>query len=161
MEISLPDRWPLYGALAAVVIALLLGAAIGARVSPVEAARPVLLTPLRWQLRQVTVQVQGEIRQLVLDAAAVRAELAEENPGAIRALTLAQQVYANQRTGTAATAPARQALTAAAAALARYASGGTERDVAVTAFNMALERLQALDTTQVVAEPDAHGRLEP
>ena len=59
-------------------------------------------------------------------------------------MLLAQRIYAGHRQGTTATAPARQALIAAAEATARYASGGVPRQTAVDAINAALERIRVL-----------------
>jgi hypothetical protein len=146
MDISLEDARP--AMISALAVALLIGLALlGHGVSPVEAGRPQVLTPERWLAAALTRQANAEIVRLAEDAQSVREALAKEPPDAIRAMTLAQRVYAAHRTGTAATAPARQALIAAAEAVARYAAGGLERNAAITALNAALERLKAIAPT--------------
>ncbi len=143
MDISLEDARPFV--IGALITVLLVGLALlGHGVSPVEADRPQLLTPERWLAAALTRQAAGEIAHLVNDVRSVREVLAKEPPDAIHAMTLAQRVYAAHRTGTAATAPARQALIAAAEAVARCAAGGLARNDAITALNAALERIQAL-----------------
>ena len=146
MDISLEDARPV--AIGALVVALLVGLALlGHGVSPIEAGRPQVLTPERWLAAALTRQANAEIARLANDAQTLRDTLAKEPPDAIRAMTLAQRIYAAHRTGTAATAPARQALIAAAEAVARYAAGGLERNAAITTLNAALERLKALAPT--------------
>lgn len=143
MDISLEDARPV--AIGALVVALLVGLALlGHGVSPIEAGRPQVLTPERWLAAALTRQANTEIARLASDAQTLRDTLAKDPPDAIRAMTLAQRIYAAHRTGTAATAPARQTLIAAAEAVARYAAGGLERNVAITALNTALERLKAI-----------------
>jgi hypothetical protein len=143
MDINLKDARPF--AIGALLAALLIGLALlGHGVSPVEAGRPQLLTPERWLAAALTRQANAEIVRLAEDAQSVREALAKEPPDAIRAMTLAQRVYAAHRTGTAATAPARQALIAAAEAVAHYAAGGLTRNAAITALNTALARLKAI-----------------
>jgi len=155
MDISLEDARPFV--IGALITVLLVGLALlGHGVSPVEAGRPQLLTPERWLAAALTRQAAGEIAHLVNDVRSVREMLAKEPPDAIHAMTLAQRVYAAHRTGTAATAPARQALIAAAEAVARYAAGGLARNDAITALNAALERIQALAPT---ADNPAEGSL--
>jgi hypothetical protein len=143
MDISLEDARPV--AIGALVVGLLIGLALlGHGVSPVEAGRPQVLTPERWLAAALTRRANAEIARLASDAQTLRDTLAKEPPDAIRAMTLAQRIYAVHRTGTAATAPARQTLIAAAEAVARYAAGGLERNAAITALNAALERLKAI-----------------
>ena len=143
MDVNLEDARPFM--IGALVAALLVGLAVlGHGVSPVEAGRPQVLTPERWLAAALTRQANAEIARLASDAQTLRDTLAKEPPDAIRAMTLAQRIYAAHRTGTAATAPARQTLIAAAEAVARYAAGGLERNTAITALNAALERLRAI-----------------
>ena len=59
-------------------------------------------------------------------------------------MLLAQGIYARQRTGTSATAPARQALIAAAEVSARYASGSLDKEEAFGATVEALGKLERL-----------------
>jgi hypothetical protein len=146
MDISLEDARPI--AIGALVVALLVGLALlGHGVSPIAAGRPQVLTPERWLAAALTRQANTEIARLASDAQTLRDTLAKDPPDAIRAMTLAQRIYAAHRTGTAATAPARQTLIAAAEAVARCAAGGLERNAAITALNAALERIKALAPT--------------
>jgi hypothetical protein len=124
-----------------VALALLL---IGRAASPVVADSPVVLTPDRWQAAALSRKAGAEVVRLAPDAQSLHDLAARETPDAIRAMLLAQQIYAGHRQGTTATAPARQALIAAAEATARYASGGATRQAAVDAVNTALERIRAL-----------------
>jgi hypothetical protein len=153
MEISLTDTGPFLKGLLSV--GLLVGLALlGRLVSPVamELNRPQVLTTERWLAAAMTRQANAEIERLTADARQMRSLLASEHPDAIQAMALAQRVYTAQRTGTAATATARQALIAAAETLAQYAAGGVERETAIAALNAALERLKAL-APQAAAAP--------
>jgi len=122
-------------------LALLL---IGRAASPVTAEGPAILTPDRWQAAALARKAGAEIVRLAADAQALHDLAARETPDAIQAMLLAQRIYAGHRQGTTATAPARQALIAAAEATARYASGGVPRQTAVDAINAALERIRVL-----------------
>ena len=155
MDISLKDARPFISG--ALLTVLLVGLALlGHGVSPVEAGRPQLLTPERWLAAALTRQANAEIARLVADGQLVQAGPEPGPPDAIGARTLAQRIYAAHRTGTAATAPARQALIAAAEAVARCAAGGLARNDAITALNAALARIQALTPT---ADAPAQGLL--
>ena len=146
MDISLEDARPVV--IGVLLVGLLIGVALlGHGVSPVEASRPQVLTPERWLAIALTRQANAEIARLASDAQTLRDTLAKDPPDAIRAMTLAQRIYAAHRTGTAATAPARQALIAAAEAVARYAAGGLERAAAITALNATLQRIKAIAPT--------------
>ncbi len=122
-------------------LALLL---IGRAATPVVADSPAILTPDRWQAAALARKAGVEIVRLAADAQTLHDLAARETPDAIHAMLLAQQIYAGHRQGTTATAPARQALIAAAEATARYASGGVDRQTAVDAVNAALERIRVL-----------------
>jgi hypothetical protein len=124
-----------------VALALLL---IGRAASPVTADGPAILTPDRWQAAALARKAGIEIARLAVDARALHELAAGPTPDAIQAMILAQHIYAAHRQGTSATAPARQALIAAASAAARYASGGVPRQTAVDAINAALERIRVL-----------------
>lgn len=145
MEINLASptvRRTLWGAL--VLCVLLAVMLLGRSVTPVVADRPAVLTPEHWQAAQMTRQARGEIQRLVADSQELRGLAEQETPDPIRAMTLAQRIYAGHRTGTAATAPARQDLIAAAEQVARYSAGGINRAAALAAVNAALARLQVL-----------------
>ena len=150
MEISFEAERPWLIGLLLAALLLSLGV-LGHIVSPVEAGRPVLLSWERWQAMALERQVRDETGRLADDVAALQVLLtpvagADDviRPDAIRTLTLAQRIYTRQRTGAAATAPARQAAIAAAEAIARYGAGGAQRGAAVQAVNEALGRLHAL-----------------
>lgn len=149
MEIDLGALRTQYklGLSAALVLALLL---LGAVVTPVENDRPQLLSPQRWTLAHLARQATAETARLVADAQALHATLAAPAPDPIQTMTLAQRIYVTQRTGTPATAAARQALIEAAAAAARYSAGGLARAAALETVNAALERIRIL-----VGTPDA------
>ena len=117
---------------------------IGRAASPVSADGPTVLTPDRWEAAALARKAGTEIVRLTADARALHALATRETPDAIQAMVLAQHIYAGQRQGTTATAPARQALIAAAEATARYASGGVARQTAVDAINAAQDRLRVL-----------------
>ena len=175
MDISLENPRPLVTGV--LLAGLLIGLALlGQDASPVEAGRPQVLTPERWLAAGLTRRADAEIARLAEDAQTLRDALVadrkqssldssggqpgqtgvEVRPDAIRAMTLAQRIYAAHRAGTAATAPARQALIAAAEAVARYAAGGLERNTAVLTLNAALERIRAIAPA---TEDHVQGRL--
>jgi hypothetical protein len=150
VEISFEAERPWLIGLLLAALLLSLGV-LGHIVSPVEAGSPVLLSWERWQAMALERQVRDETGRLAEDVAALQALVAPVveaddviRPDAIRALTLAQRIYTRQRSGAAATAPARQATIAAAETVARHAAGGAERGAAVQAVNEALARLRAL-----------------
>ena len=124
-----------------VAVALLL---IGRAASPSAADGQVVLTPERWQAAALARKAGIEIARLTVDGRALHDLAAGPTPAAIQAMILAQRIYAAHRQGTSATAPARQALIAAAEATARYASGGIPRQTAVDTVNAALERIRVL-----------------
>ena len=142
-----------YGLVAVFVLALIL---LGRLVTPVADDRPQLLSPQRWALARLERQAVSETALLVTDAQALHAALAQETPDPITTMTLAQRIYVAQRTGTAATAAARQTLIEAAAIAARYSAGGVTRLAALAAVNAALERIELLagapDASDAVVE---------
>lgn len=142
MEISLDfgKAWKT-GLALFVALALLF---VGRAATPVAADNLAILTPDRWQAATMARKAGTEIVRLAADVQALHGLAARETPDAIQAMLLAQRIYAGHRQGTTATAPARQALIAAAEATARYASGGVPRQIAVDAINAALERVRAL-----------------
>ncbi len=146
MEIDLelrPDlRHLFWGAAAIVLLAAL--AIIGHAVTPALETGPLVLTPERWEVAALARRAAAEIVRLEADSRALAELAASDPPDAVQAMLLAQRIYAAQRTGTTATATARAALIDAAAAVARYASGGLDRQAAIAAVNAALERTRAL-----------------
>lgn len=163
MEIELgtgPARRMLFGGLAAL---FLLGLALlGRGVTPVAAASPAVLTPARWVAANLARQARAETVRLQRDGGELAAFLAAPaSPDPVQALLLAQRLYAGHRQGVSATAGARQALIAAAATTAQYASGAVSRGEAVAALNDALARIQVLagPATPASATPAPEGAL--
>ena len=152
MEIDLGALRTQYklGLVAALILALFL---LGTVVTPVEDNRPQLLSPQRWTLVHLARQATAETARLVTDVQALHATLTTDAPDPIQTLTLAQRIYMTQRTGTPATAPARQALIEAAAAAARYSAGGLTRAAARETVNDALERIRILVGTSDAPVP--------
>ncbi len=142
MEINLNLRQVILGAAAVCLIVLL--ALVGHAVTPVAEGSPLVLTSERWEAAALARRAGVEIVRLAADGRALAHLAAAEQPDAVQAMLLAQRIYAGQRTGTAATATARAALVDAAAAVARYAGGGLDRQAAIEAVNAALERIRAL-----------------
>lgn len=142
MEISLNLRQFVLGA--ATVCLVILLALVGHAVTPVVEGSPLVLTPERWQAAALARKAGAEIVRLEADSRALATLAAAEPPDAVQAMLLAQRIYAGQRSGTAATATARAALVDAAAAVARYAGGGLDRQAAIAAVNAALARLRTL-----------------
>ena len=164
MEISLDFTRAWRGILAlGLVLALAL---IGRAVTPTLDAETALLTADLWHATALARRVGAEIVRLDSDARTLRGLAAQDAPDAIQAMLLAQRIYAAHDRGTAATAPARQALIAAAEATARFASGGASRESAVDAVNAALARIQALgggadDDYKSLADGDEPGPVRP
>lgn len=151
-------RWLVLAGVALVALALGL---LGRWVTPAGTPQPEVLTPERYQIALTAKQARAEVARLNADAAVLAGTLAHQPTDAIQALTLAQRIYAAHRTGTAVTAGARQALTAAAEAVARHAAGGLDRQSAVNALNTALDRLQALQPALPTGETDGSNDAAP
>jgi len=142
MEISIDLRKLALGV--GIVGLILVFGLIGRSVSPVAAGKPQVLTPERWEAAALARRAGAEIVRLQADGKALRAAVSKEPPDAVEAMLLAQRIYAGQREGTAATAGARTAVVEAAAAVARYAGGGSSRQAAIDAVNAALDRIATL-----------------
>ena len=117
---------------------------IGSRVTPVVAGEPVLLTPARWTAAALARQTRTETDRIYADAEALATLLDAPRTDPVTAMLLAQGIYARQRNGTSATAPARQALIAAAEAAARYAAGTLSERELILIVEEALYRLSRL-----------------
>lgn len=128
----------------AAVLLLLSLTILGWAVTPWEQGMPVFLSPDRWQAARLARRARAETLLLHRDARALAALLDEAQPDPVAAMLLAQGIYARQRTGTSATAPARQSLITAAEITARYAAGSATRGDALAALNAMLERLEKL-----------------
>lgn len=131
--------------LSVLLLCLMAGVGVlGSLVTPVEAGEPVLLSPDRWQAATLARKARGETRALHRDAERLLALLNQGAPDPVSAMLLAQGIYARHRTGTSATATARQTLIAAAERAARYAAGSVPLADAILAAEEALRRLQPL-----------------
>jgi hypothetical protein len=119
---------------------------LGRAVTQVEGGTPRLLSPDRWRAAELARTARTETEHLHKDADRLLVLLDAPQPDPVAAMLLAQGIYARQRTGTSATAPARQALIAAAEAAARYASGTVSEADLVSAVEAALHRLELLLT---------------
>jgi hypothetical protein len=117
---------------------------LGYWATPVEAGQPILLSPDRWQAQRLARVARAESESVYRDAEKLVRLLDSAAPDPVSAMLLAQGIYARQRTGTSATAPARQALIAAAEVSARYASGSLDKEEAFGATVEALGKLERL-----------------
>lgn len=139
-------------------------ALLGRQVTPVEAGEPVLLSSDRWLAAHLARQARRETIRLYRDAGRLRALLDEPSPDPVSAMLLAQGIYARQRTGTSATATARQSLIVAAETSARYATGALAYNDALSALEEALALLDPLrlpDDLPLDAGADPGGRTSP
>ncbi len=152
MEISLPSNTT-QGVVAALLLLCLGLGGRGYFVTPQEAGGVVLLTPERWAAIQLARQARQETVTLQKDVAQLSRLLAEERPDPVTAMLLAQGVYARQRTGASATAPARQSAIEAAALAARYAAGTVAYEQTLDAYITAVARLRTLESHGDDLEP--------
>ena len=139
-------------AASSVIALMLLFGLAGRAVTPVEHGEAQLLTPARWRAGKLERRAEAEVRRLRRDVEDIRSLMERGRPSPVDAMLLAQRVYAHERRGTSATAPARQAAIDAAQTVAEYASGAAERDEAVAAVNRAIDAVDAL--TPKPAEKD-------
>ncbi len=128
----------------AVLAALLLFGTAGRAVTPVEHGEAQVMTPMRWRARKLERRADAETRRLRQDVDDVRSLVERGKPDPVDAMLLAQRVYAHERRGTSATAPARQAAIEAAQAAAEYAAGALDRGDAVAAVNRSVDAVEAL-----------------
>lgn len=117
---------------------------LGYWATPIEDGQPILLSPERWQAQRLARVARAESEAVYRDAEKLVRLLDSQAPDPVSAMLLAQGIYARQRTGTSATAPARQALIAAAEVSARYASGSLDKETAFAATVEALGKLEIL-----------------
>jgi hypothetical protein len=136
------NRYALLSALC--LVALFSLGWLGYWATPVEAGEPILLSPDRWQAQRLARVARAESESVYRDAEKLVRLLDSAAPDPVNAMLLAQGIYARQRTGTSATAPARQALIAAAEVSARYASGSLDKEEAFGATVEALGKLERL-----------------
>ena len=145
IEIGFNNRQSRMVVIAGVLLAVWIGLALlGHVVTPVEADHLVLLTPERWQAAALARQAAAETIHLQTDATALYDLLNNANSDPVTAMLLTQRIYAQHKTGTSATATARNALIEAAAVVARYTAGSATYDDAILALNGALARIDAL-----------------
>lgn len=134
-----------WSVLIAAPLAFLITVAIfGARVTPLQAGEPALLSPDRWTAARLARQAQAEAQALIHDASQLRRLLEANQPDPVAAMLLAQRLYANHRQGTSATGGARQALIVAGGINARYTVGELSRQAAISALNDAFDRIEPL-----------------
>ena len=144
MEIRLePRQLRLFIAILALLMLVGLGLT-GRLVTPSEEGEAVILTPARWTAFRLARQAREETKRLVDDASRLQALLEEDATDPVKAMLLAQRIYANHNAGSSATASARQALINAAEIAARSATGELPRQDAVFAFHEALSRIERL-----------------
>ena len=117
---------------------------VGKSVTPVVGGHPDWLTPERWQAARLARLAQAETLELAADLDALATLMDAEMPNPVSAMLLAQAVYAHQRTGTSATATARQAAIVAAEMVARYTAGSADFASAAYALDIAYLRLAPL-----------------
>ena len=117
---------------------------LGYWATPLEDGQPILLSPERWQAQRLARVARAESEAVYRDAEKLVRLLDSPAPDPVSAMLLAQGIYARQRTGTSATAPARQALIAAAEVSARYASGSLDKESALAVTVEALGKLEIL-----------------
>jgi len=128
---------------AALLAALLFFGAVGAAVTP--KGRLTLLTPSRWAAVKLQRRVNGEVKRLGKDVASLRKAVEKGRPNPVDSMMLAERIYAGERTGTSATAPARNAAIRAAQAVVEYSVGTQPRADAVKAVNTAANLLNRLE----------------
>ena len=117
---------------------------VGRSVTPVVAGESTWLTPERWQAAKLARTAHAETVELAADLDALATLMDAEMPNPVAAMLLAQAVYAHQRTGTSATATARQAAIVAAEMVARYTAGSADFTSAANALDIAYLRLAPL-----------------
>lgn len=164
IEIGFNNRQSRMVVIASVLLAIGIGLALlGRVVTPVEAEHLVLLTPERWQAAALARQAAAETVRLQTDATALYDLLNKANSDPVTAMLLTQRIYAQHKTGTSATATARNALIDAAAMVARYTAGSATDEEAISALNGAFARIDALLPGQGEdgGEPDTSLRLDP
>ncbi|MBW7885989.1 MAG: hypothetical protein H3C34_25830 [Caldilineaceae bacterium] len=163
MEIEIAgDGYQRIVLLVVLLLCLIAGVGVlGTFVTPVEAGEPVLLSPDRWQAATLARKARGETRVLHRDAERLLALLNEGAPDPVSAMLLAQGIYARHRTGTSATATARQTLIIAAELAARYAAGSVPLVDALIAAEEALHRLDPLLEQPEATTPSSAANHEP
>ena len=131
----------LYGTIAATISESLIRLPLAGNI---VAGEPIWLTPERWQAARLARLAQAETLKLSADLDALATLMDAEMPNPVSAMLLAQAVYAHQRTGTSATATARQAAIVAAEMVARYTAGSADFTSAANALDIAYLRLAPL-----------------
>jgi len=146
MEIELPElpRWAPPVAAAVLLLAALAGlGALGRSVSPVADGRPRPISWADWEAWKTRRAFQAELRRLRQDLEEIAA-LVQGDPDPVRAQIAAERIFARHREGTSLSAPAREALMAAARAAVRWSVGAADREEALRAVAEAAARIQAL-----------------
>lgn len=141
IEIPLPVRKIQIALLGLAVLLGLAGlGAVGRFVSPLEDGRPRPMSWADWEAWKARRAFRDDIRRLREDAEAL-AVLLNGDPDPVRAQILAERIFARHREGTPLSAPAREALMAAARAAVRWSVGAADRAEAVRAYEEAAARI--------------------
>ncbi len=145
IEIGLSQGKVTIAVLAVIVLSVLAAVALlGKVVTPLKTGKETLLTPERWQAAALERAAHTETEVLQEDYTNLRTLLEQDSLDPVAAMLLAQRIYADNRSGTSATATARQSLIDAAAVTAQFAAGSANQASAVTALNQALTRIEML-----------------
>lgn len=162
IELDISREIPLRAVIIAGIILFILGlGGLGYVVTPIDADELVVLTPERWQAAALARQAMAEVEVVQQDLAALHRLLDAEKPDPVTAMLLAQRIYANQKTGTSATAAVRTALIDASELAARYATGAAERNRAVNAMNKVMVHLDKLLPTEEQTDNAPTIQLDP
>lgn len=145
IEFDFSNEISLRALMIAIVIFIILAlGGLGYAVTPVDVDGLVMLTPERWQAAALARQAMAEAEIVQQDLASLNRLLSAENPDPVTAMLLAQRIYANNKTGTSATAAVRTTLIEASEVAARYATGAAERNAAVSAQDKVVVHLGKL-----------------
>ena len=118
-------------AIVAVILTLICLAAIGARITPLNADNsPKLISWQDWRLFQAERAYHAELEILQDDAVQLAAML-ETRPSPVDAQILAERIAKHAKSGDASLASAREALLIAALNVRDWAAGTLDRDTAV------------------------------
>jgi len=142
MTVEIRDRRKLLAT--GVVLVLLALGVLGRWMTPYAHGEAQVLTPARWHALRLAKRAEGETAALLRDAQDLQALLERGRPSAVDAMLLAERVYTHHRTGTAATAAAREALIAAAEVVARHTAGTASRTEAEAAVKRAFSLIRGL-----------------
>lgn len=129
----------LYGGSLLLLLICLLGYAV-----TLQQPERALLTHARWQALHVHRQTRQDVQRMSHDLDQLARLMSTPHPDPVQAILLAQRVYARQRTGSVATAAARQALVQAAEVAVQVSHGAQKSPALATAFRDAEAKLRLL-----------------